>query len=133
VSVFKILRETPIRALGLNHIYDLKMPNEGKFKELGSFLTPLELWKENLGNPKLLNLEIFESKRKDGERGNRRIRINPSDQKIQFGVVVNVNDHFDLNIEGERINAVAQLEKHWNESFFQSKNIVESLFTQIGL
>lgn len=67
-SIFKILRETPIRALGINHIYDLKMPNENMYNGLGSFLTPLGLWEENLENPKLLNLEIFEAKERMEKR-----------------------------------------------------------------
>lgn len=132
-SIFKILRETPIRALGINHIYDLRMPDEDSFIRLGYFLTPLNVWEGNLDNPRLLNLEIFEAQRKDGEKGNRRVRINSSDQKIQYGVVVNVNDHFDLNIDGKKSNAVTLLEDKWKESFVQSKILTESLFKQFGL
>lgn len=132
-SIFKILRETPIKALGINHIYDLRLPNEEKYKQLGMILTPLKYWEEELKDPRLLNIEIFESVRKDGEPGNRRVRISPSDQKIQYGIVVKVNDHFDLNSGNDRINAVAQLEKHWSESFVQSLRITENLLKQIEL
>lgn len=132
-SVFKILRETPVRALGINHIFDCKMPNEEKYIELGNMLTPLDIWAKDFDNPRLMNLEILEMKRRDGESGNRRVRINPSDQKIQYGVVVNVNNHFDLNAEGAKINAVAQLEKVWRDSYDQSRDIAQNLFSQIGL
>ncbi len=132
-SVFKILRETPIKALGINHIYDLKMQSEEKYFELGKILTPLDIWSKDLDNPRLLNLEIFEAERKDGEKGHIRIRINPSDQKIQYGVVVNVNSHFDLQSGDLMLSAVVQLEKNWLKSFEQSRNIVQNLLSKTGI
>lgn len=130
-SIFKILRETPLKSFGINHIYDCKIPNEELYIDLGRRLTPLELWGENMNDPRLNTLEIMESNRIDGEKGNRRIRITPSDQKIQFGVTVNINNHFDLKQGDKYLNAISQLEKHWADSFKNSELIASKLFTLI--
>jgi hypothetical protein len=128
-SIFKILRETPIKSLGVNHIYDCKMPNEESYIKLGHKLTPLSFWDENFNDPRLNALELIETKRKDTEKGHRRLRVTPTGPELKFGVSVNVNNHFDLKIEKGYINAFSQLEKYWENSFIDAEAIAKNLFT----
>lgn len=132
-GIFKILRETPIYSFGINHIYDLSLLDAEKYYAFGSQLTPLEIWNDVIKNPRLQVLEIVENERIDGEMGSRRIRINPSDQKIPFGVSVNINNHFSLNKDKVRIEVITQLEKYWKSSFIQGKEILTNLFNKIKL
>lgn len=131
VGVFKILRETPIKSFGINYIYDLSLIDEKKYYDFGNKLSPLNLWDGQLNDPRLISIEIKEETRRDNQNGYRRVRIMPSDQKIPFGVTVNVNNHFDLHSEGSKIDALPHLVKNWEESSIQSKNIVRSLFAKI--
>lgn len=130
-GIFTILKETPISSFGINYIYDLSLLDEKRYFDFGSKLTPLSIWQDELNDPRLLSLEIKEESRIDKQKGFRRVRINPSDQKIPFGITVNINNHFDLNVDGSKIDAVVQLEKNWQESSIQSKNVINSLLTKL--
>ena len=132
VGIFKILNETPIKKVGLNHIYDLSLKNKEQYYSFGSCLTPLKYWDDDLKGPRLLQLEIIENERKDGQNGSRRIRISPSsDQTIPFGVSIDVNNHFDLNSEGSKIDFISLLEKNWSISFSQTKKMIENVLKKI--
>jgi len=127
IGIFEILKETPIKSYGLNHIYDLAFNTDSQYFEIGNKLTPLDLWKEDIKSPRLFQLEIFENERKDGLDGYRRIRITPSDKSISFGVAVNINDHFNIN----KLDFTTHLEENWNNSFVQAKCIVENMLNKI--
>lgn len=131
VGIFKILKETPISSLGINYIYDLSLIDEKRYYDFGSKLTPLNIWENELNDPRLMSLEIKEESRTDKQKGFRRVRISPTDQKIPFGITVNINNHFDLINEGSKIDAVSHLINNWEESSNQSKRILQSLFTKI--
>ena len=126
IGIFKILNETPIKSLGINHIFDLELKSDAQYYEFGNKLAPLELWKDDLRAPRLFQLEIFEYERKDGLEGSRKVRITPSDKSISFGVAVNINNHFDL----KKIDFTTHLEANWDESFIQAKIIVENLLNK---
>jgi hypothetical protein len=131
VGIFKILKETPINSLGINYIYDLSLIDEKKYYDFGSKLTPLNIWDNELNDPRLMSVEIKEESRIDNQKGFRRVRISPSDQKISYGISVNINNHFDLNGDGSKIDAVSHLLKNWEGCSSQSKSILQSLFTKI--
>jgi hypothetical protein len=125
-SVFKILRETPIKSFGINHIFDLKLPSPEKYYEFGNILCPLNNWEESLKDPRLLQLEILEKERKDGIKGHYRIRITPADPRIIYGVTVNINDHFDIEHgqTGTNIEVVKKLSENWNNSITRAEETV---------
>jgi len=134
-SVFKILKETPIKSLGINHIYDLSLPNQDAYYEFGNILSPLKIWRDSLNDPRLLQLEIFEKDRKDNQEGQYRVRVTPTDENITNGVTVNINDHFDLNNNQNGINMemVNCLEQNWTNSITRAKDIVEQLLSKTKL
>lgn len=131
VGIFKILSETPLESFGLNHTYDLTLKTKESYYKFGSSLTPLEYWNENLDDPRLLQLEIFEKERKDGQKGSRRIRISPSqDQSIAFGVAFNINNHFDLISDGKKYNFIKLLEENWNSSFKLTETMINGVLNK---
>ena len=135
VNVFKILKETPIKSIGINHIFDLKLPNAEAYYEFGNTFCPLQNWEESLKEPRLLVLEILEKERKDGLKGQYRIRITPADPKILYGVTVNINDHYDLELgqTGTNMEIVKKLEKNWANSVNRAKKTVENILIKTNL
>lgn len=132
VGIFKILNETPIKLFGFNHVYDLSLLSKEMYFNFGKSLTPLEYWNENMNEPRLSLLEIYEKERKDGQKGNRRVKISPSvDQTISFGVSININDHFELNLNGLKNDFIPMIEKNWNSSFDTSRLMVENILAKI--
>ncbi|QZT35654.1 hypothetical protein K5X82_10000 [Halosquirtibacter xylanolyticus] len=134
-SVYKILRETPIKSLGINHIYDLALPNAEKYYEFGNILCPLNNWTDSLNDPKLLQLEIFEKERKDNKNGHLRVKIAPSEPKILYGVNFNINDHYmvESGSLGTNLEMVEMLEANWNDSIERAKSIVDDILTKTNL
>ena len=132
ISIFSILKETPIKSMGINHVYDLSLLSNDNFYKFGNTLTPLSIWGDSINDPRLLHLEIYEKERKDIVGASRRIRITPSDQTaIAFGITVNINNHFQLENKGNSNNLFSMIENNWKKSFSESKNIVEELFSKI--
>ena len=74
-------------------------------------------------------MEIIEAKRKDGQNGNYRIRIQPPDIKLStnYGVLININDH--LNVEDK--NPIKLFTENWNVSFNKANEICDSLWEKI--
>ncbi|NVN93984.1 MAG: hypothetical protein HXX18_01745 [Bacteroidetes bacterium] len=134
IGIFKILNETPIKSFGLNHTYELSLQTKEKYYNFGSKLTPLNYWDEELNDPRLMQLEVFEKERSDFKNGSRRIRITPSsDQTIPFGVSININNHYDLKSEVKKIDYITLLEDNWKTTFVQTKDIVNKLLIKIDL
>lgn len=134
-SVFKILKETPIKSLGINHIFDLKLPNADLYYEFGNILCPLNNWDGSLKDPRLLQLEILEKERKDGISGQYRIRITPANPKMTYGVSININDHYDLEHgqAGTNMEIVKKLEENWNNSLIRAKETVKNILHKTNL
>ena len=134
LNVFRTLNETPIRALGINYIIDLGLPNKDNYYDFGNFLTPLKPWQEELNNPRLLQLEILEKVRKDGLKGQYRVRIMPAED-ISFGIRFNINDHFELSYEkyANSEKLLDLLEQNWDISIKRAKDVVNKILKQANL
>lgn len=134
-GIYKILRETPIRALGINNVYDLSLKSPEDYFLFGSKLTPLDFWTDNLNDPRLLQLEIFEKEKENKDKNfnaSRRIRITPSsDQRNSFGVSININNHYDLIGAKDAEPSIVLLNDNWEVSFSYSRKIVEDLLKKI--
>jgi hypothetical protein len=127
-SIFTILKETPIRALGINHLLHYRFENEDKYYEIGNKIASLDKWSTFLKLPRLLNFEIVEQKRSDNEGGYVRIAIQPSD-RISNSVMINVNDHFELrkgesDRSGKMLNLLLD---NWGKSFDFAKDTVNNI------
>lgn len=131
-SIFKILKETPVKVLGINHIKHYTLNDEQLFN-FGNKLSPLDNWTEFLSDPKMLQLEIIEQKRKDGLNGHIRVKIQPSNQ-VNKGVLININDHYSIKEEenGRNGEIVKILQENWNKSYNLANDIPESIWKKIN-
>jgi hypothetical protein len=59
ISIFNALNETPIKALGINHLKYFGLTNADAYYNFGNRLAPLNNWSGFLNQPKMLNLDII--------------------------------------------------------------------------
>jgi hypothetical protein len=97
-GTFKVLRHTPIGALGINHFRHFEAPSEKAWHSVGDRLAPKDFWQQFMTRPGMQALVIrdveAEFRRPDGFRGWLDVRIEPSVVVTPHGVFVLVNDHF---------------------------------------
>ncbi len=128
VNIFKILKETPIKAFGINNNFEFDLRNKEKYFEFGNKLCPLNNWNIDMNDPRLLNLEILEKNRYDGLPGQRSTRIIPSAKIRDTGVSIVVNDHYQ--VENDFINIIS---KNWEKSRDDSITLIENLWKNLKI
>jgi hypothetical protein len=130
VSIFQILKETPIRTVGFNHLKYYALPDEDRYYKFGNKLAPLNNWTDSLNDPRLINLEIIELKRKDKQEGQYRIKIQPSDIKLStnYGILININDHFVV----ENNDLIKTISNNWKNSFNRSSEVAETIWSKVN-
>lgn len=130
VNVFRILPETPIKAVGINNIYDLSLKNKNDYYHFGDALAPLSNWSEILHSPRLLHLEIIEDQE---ESLLKRINIAPTNEelKVNFGVNFNINNHFTLPPKSTGDAAATLVEDKSESCAVNSKKIVSDILAKI--
>ncbi|HSZ87195.1 MAG TPA: hypothetical protein VK787_14275 [Puia sp.] len=134
-GIFTFLPETPISAIGINHLLHYTLPREEQYLELGNRLTPLRNWENVLDDPKLLELNITEQKRRDKHKGHYAVKIQPSELVPKYGVLFSINDHLALE-EGEtgrETELIKRLNLIWNESKERPERVVEQLWTNLNI
>jgi len=123
-SVFEILRETPLRAVGINHLRHYTL-TEKEYKELGNTLAPFKNWEGVLKSPALLSLEMIQQE----EEGRAvRVRIQPSDTlRAPYSFMININEHIRLHQgfeeKGSTIQIINALKAKWRSSFINADGI----------
>lgn len=133
ISIFKILKDTPLKNFGINHILHFKF-DESKYLEIGSKLVPFHNWEGVLSNPKLLQLEMTSESRKDGYLGQVRIKILPSELIRPYGVSININDHFEkksTNLGAAELIDV--LKEIWEKSMEYSESIYINIWKNLKI
>jgi hypothetical protein len=119
LSLIRILKETPITALGINHFLYFALPDEERYYEFGNKIVPLIKWESFISKPKLFNVEVGEITRNDKYAGQYRVKIQPSDIKLSspYGILIYINDHYDLtNVKQRENQVIAILNENWNNS-----------------
>lgn len=117
-GIFTFLKETPVKAIGINHIYNLNLRDAKRFYEFGNKMVPLRKW-DFMNDPRVIQLEMLEQQRKDQKPGHYRIKIESSNVSTPFGVNVVLTDHLDIDTRrpGKDSELVSVLNTHWNDSF----------------
>ncbi|MBC8986687.1 hypothetical protein H9X96_12960 [Pedobacter sp. N36a] len=135
VGIFNSLKETPIKALGINHIWHCDLKSAEKYYEFGNKLTPLSNF-NFLNDARMILLEIIEAKRSDNKPGSYRIRIEPTDKTSSiYGVAININDHFGLEVNqsGQDREILAILKENFSYSGNRMKEVVTKLLVNLDI
>lgn len=129
IGIFRVLKETPLTALGINHTFDINLFNKESYYAFGNVLSPLSLWNDSLNDPRLLQLEVFEKERYDGLKGLYRVKVAPSDKNLSNVVSVKINDHYDIPDEKNEpaLYMVKLLEQNWVQSNNRATNVIVKL------
>lgn len=136
IGIFELLKETPLTAVGINHIMHIPIREEQQYDKLGNNIVALSTFSKFMRDPKVLELQIVEQNRKDGLAGSLTVNIAPSNQtSSKRAIAININDHYNLPNEshgrsGEIINL---LSKNWSNSFERAKEISESFWSNFVL
>ncbi|QNF31309.1 hypothetical protein HUW51_00695 (plasmid) [Adhaeribacter swui] len=133
LGIFKtFLKETPIRALGINHLLHYQL-TEKEYINLGDKLVPLNNWNEFFKDPRILHVEVLESQRLDNNNGYYRVNITPSDLLPRNGIIINLNDHYSLKNQerGTQGEIIKILEDSWDSSLTMANDISEYLWKKV--
>jgi hypothetical protein len=129
VSIFTYLKETPLRAFGINHSRHYTI-DEKRYYDLGDKIAPLSNWNKLLKNPEVLSVEILQKGETNRPGGEIRIQIRPSDSiKKRFTFMTNVNDHSVVN---EARLLVTLLKENWQNSFKIADDVETNMEKLIG-
>ena len=136
ISIFEILKETPLNAVGINHIKNFSLRTEKEYNDIGNRLAPFKNWNNFFSDPKLLQLEMVDLKRKDKLYGNFRVKVSASDANlnIRYGVAFNINDHYTISpgSKGRNGEIVKILSEQWKLSMENATEVIESVWTKLN-
>jgi hypothetical protein len=94
LGTFRLLRYTPIRAMGLNKDVHYRVESEEVWHAIGHKLAPPSNWDPVLKQPGLRSL-LIEGARDDDSKGYIHIKVEPS-ARVHPGLYVGVNDHYEI-------------------------------------
>lgn len=132
LGTFGILKHTPITMLGINFLAHFKIDSEEKWHEVGHILAPKPPWGDALDSPGLRSLTMQEDRRRDGQAGYIRVKVEPS-AKINPGIFVDINDHFQKPSESKTTGSeeiMTILNNSWEASLQRSDKIIRTLLEQ---
>jgi len=93
LGAFTVLRHTPLTMMGLNVTAHLQCTSEEAWHKLGHAVSPKGFWGNLLVSPGTRSL-VVQGERPDKRAGYVQVRVEPS-LRVQPGVFVDVNDHFE--------------------------------------
>ncbi|GBD96558.1 hypothetical protein BMS3Abin06_01444 [bacterium BMS3Abin06] len=135
LGTFDLLRYTPIMQMGINREMHFQLSSDKIWHKAGDLLTPKEIWAGILNKPGMLSVQMRDSERNDGLKGNININVAPSN-KFPNGLFISVNDHIETEKQittegcGELIDI---LNKHWERSYKRSEEIMYSLLERLEI
>lgn len=88
----KLLRHTPVRAVGINTHADYRLPHDESWRQLHERYAPLNPWANMVQHPRLQSLSV-QADRPDAYPGWVQLTLKPS-SNVKPGAEVHVNDHF---------------------------------------
>lgn len=129
IGTFRLLRHTPIQALGINRSVHIAAESEEQWHDFGHSLAPKEPWGGILETPGLRQL-VMQGKRKDGYNGFIRVIVEPS-SRYQQSVFLSVNDHIELEKSEPTVGCkeiIEALASSWEQSMNASDDIITNLW-----
>jgi hypothetical protein len=132
-NAFDLLRHTPIRMMGLNNDAHVRASSLDKWHKLGDDLAPKEFWKEFFSTPGMQSLTIRQPINEETRKGRTEVTIEPS-ARIQPGVYIRINDHFDFTGQNKLMTASdmnTSLKEHWPKSVAFAGEIFAKVAAQL--
>ena len=113
----EFLIHTPVHMVGMNRSVHFNVANMEKMDKIGKALAPQDAWGEWApmieGTPEkhggLRSLTMEQVNLEDREKGSIRAKVEPS-SLVKFGVIVDVNDHYELSAPGESVGCASAVE-----------------------
>lgn len=131
VGTFRILSHTPARMLGINCGFHFSMGSEQAWHAVGHRLAPKEMWHGVLEKPGMRSLSM-EGHREDEFIGRITVKVEPS-QRIEFGIYVNINDHYEIKDKESSMGCgeiIDILESSWDKSIARSEEIAKTVLEE---
>lgn len=129
VGILGLLSHTPIRAMGINRDFHFDLVTEDRWNELGHRLVPKQDWDPLLKRPGMQTL-VVQGVRPDELKGYLRVTVQPS-TRIQYGVFIEVNDHYILKTEEKEADGANTarliLSEKWDESMKRGSDIARAI------
>ena len=129
IGIFTLLDQTPLRAIGINRDFRYGLDSEKTWHAVGDLLAPKPVWDGLLDRPGMRSLTM-EGVRPDNYSGYIWVKVEPLTQ-LEFGVFVEVNDHYELTSDSEIATnsnqLIAILSENWEKSMERGKHITEKL------
>lgn len=117
ISIFSHIKETPINAIGINHLCHFSLNDFKEYEKFGYWLSPVQEFGELLNNPKVLSVQYVETL-KEKTDGVIRITISPSDLILdKKSLVFNFNHHFENPNMTDAKSIMSLLNDKWDFSF----------------
>lgn len=128
LSVFTVLKETPVQAMGINHLMHFSLRDYKEYENFGYWLSPVKEFSDVLNEPKLQNIQYVETPPQDKEEGSIRLIISPSDLiPDKKSVLFNCNHHF-INDDKTTKDFLEILIKKWDVSFERANKLNQAIW-----
>lgn len=129
ISIFSNLKETPIKAIGINHLCHFTMRDFKEYENFGYWLSPVKKLGNTMNEPKLQSIQFTESKSDNVEEGVLRLTISPSDLiSDRKSVVFNTNHHFENQNSQDAKKMIELLSSKWDFSFEKVNKLNNNLW-----
>lgn len=129
LGTFALLEHTPFDKMGMNREMHFKVLPEERYVEFGHFLVPKAPWRGVLTDPRTRSVTVQGFQTRGSEQIQLFVKVEPS-VRIQFGVFVNTNEHYEFSGEGAGKRLMLALRNHWGEAQASAKRIAEHLLDQ---
>ncbi len=124
VGTFSLLNHTPVTMLGINTQQHFRMHFEDEWNKLGHELAPKEkYWIPVLEKPGMRSL-VVQGQRPDKYKGYIQVKVEPS-SKIQLGVYISINDHYEVKEESNCKAIVDILNIDWVDSRQRAEKLIK--------
>ncbi len=127
MGVFTVLNQTPLRVIGINRNFHYGLESEKAWHAVGDRLAPKQDWTETLNSPGMKSLSM-QGLRPDDYSGYILVKVEPLNRS-DFGVFVEVNDHYELTSDSETPTSdiITILSENWQESMNRGMDITTKI------
>ena len=135
IGTFDLLRYTPITQMGINREMHFQLKSEEEWHNAGHLLTPKEIWEGIFKKPGMMSVQMRESDRSDGLKGNINVHVQPS-KLHRPGLFISVNDHVETENQSttEGCDELMSIFKdYWKVSYDRSEKTIDSLLEKLKI